>query len=79
MPEPRAGGGGAVRYVDIKIMREHAAALRELAVRLNIKIADVVGLWPRCPRCMSPLVQWTEGEAVCSNCRREYAVVERGP
>ena len=66
-----------MRYVDVKIRKEHAAALRELAVRLNIKIADAVGLWPRCPKCMSLLIQQEEGAAVCPSCRREYAVVER--
>jgi len=66
-----------VRYADIKIRKEHAAVLRELAVRTGVKVADVVGLWPRCPKCMSPLAQWTEGEAVCPNCRRGYAIVER--
>jgi uncharacterized Zn finger protein (UPF0148 family) len=50
---------------------------RELAVRTGVKIADVVTLWPRCPKCMSPLAQWVaEGEAVCPNCRRRYAIAE---
>jgi len=64
-------------YADVKIRKEHAAALRELAVRLNIKIADAVGLWPRCPKCMSLLIQHEEAAAVCPNCRRQYALVER--
>ena len=66
-------------YASIKIRREHAAALRELAARLGVKVADAVGMWPRCPKCMSPLAQWIEGEAVCPNCRRKYAIVEREP
>ncbi len=67
-----------MRYVDVKIRREHAAALRELAVRLGVKIADVVGLWPRC-QCGGLLVQLEEAAVVCSSCRRGYAVVERQP
>jgi rubrerythrin len=63
-------------YVDIKIRKEHATTLRELAARLGVKVADAVGLWPRCPKCMSPLVQWADGEAVCPSCRRKYAIVE---
>jgi len=66
-----------MRYVDVKLRREHAAALRELAVRLNIKIADAVGLWPRCPKCASLLIQQEEAVAVCPSCRRTYALVER--
>jgi uncharacterized Zn finger protein (UPF0148 family) len=61
---------------DIKIRKAHAATLKELAMRTGVKIADVVGLWPRCPKCMSLLTQWVEGEAVCPNCRRKYAIVE---
>ena len=63
---------------DVKVRKAHAAALKELAMRTGVKIADVVTLWPRCPGCMSPLAQWTaEGEAVCPNCRRRYAIAER--
>ena len=64
-------------YADVKIRREHAAALRELAMRLGVKVADVVALWPRCPKCMTQLVQYEEAVAVCPNCRRGYAVTER--
>ena len=66
-----------MRYVDVKIRREHAQALRELAVRLGVKVADVVSLWPRCPKCMSPLVQVEDAAAVCPACRRGYAIAER--
>jgi len=64
-------------YTDIKIRKEHAQVLRELAVRLGVKIADVVALWPRCPKCISPLIRQEEDFVVCPNCRREYAVTER--
>jgi ribosomal protein L37AE/L43A len=64
-------------YADVKIRREYANMLRALAMRVNVKIADVVGLWPMCPKCMSPLVQTVEeGVVTCPNCRREFIVVE---
>jgi uncharacterized Zn finger protein (UPF0148 family) len=64
-------------YANIKIRKEHAQALREVAVRRLVKIADVVGLWPRCPKCMSLLVQVEEGTVVCAACRRGYILVEK--
>jgi len=64
-------------YASIKIRREHADALRMLTMRLGVKIADVVALWPKCPKCMTPLVQYEEAVAVCPNCRRGYAIAER--
>ena len=64
-------------HADIKIRKEYATALRELAVRLGIKMADALALWPRCPKCMSLLIQQEEGVAACPTCRREYALVER--
>lgn len=64
-------------YADVKIRKEHADMLRLLALRLNAKLVDVLGLWPRCPRCGSPLVQEGEGVVVCPNCRREYVLTER--
>jgi len=64
-------------YADVKIRKEHADMLRGLAVRLGVKIADVVALWPKCPKCTSPLVQYEEAVAVCPNCRRGYAIAER--
>jgi len=63
-------------YASIKIRSEHAAELRILASLLNIKIADAVAVWPRCPRCMSLLIQQEEGVAVCPACRRRYVLVE---
>ncbi len=66
-----------MKYVDVKIRREHAATLRELAVRTGVKIADVVGLWPRCPKCGGLLVQVGEATVTCADCRRGYAIVER--
>jgi len=64
-------------YADIKVRKEHADALRELSMRLSVKIADVVSLWPRCPKCMGMLVQVEEAAVVCSSCRRGFALVER--
>jgi ribosomal protein S27AE len=64
-------------YADVKIRKEHAQALRELAMRTNVKIADVVALWPRCPKCGGLLIGVEEGAVVCSNCRRGYALAER--
>jgi hypothetical protein len=64
-------------YANIKIRKEHAQALRELATRRGVKVADAVSLWPRCPKCMSPLISVEEGAVVCSNCRRGYALTER--
>ena len=64
-------------YADVKIRREHVTTLRELALRTGVKIADIIALWPRCPKCTSPLVQVEEGVASCPNCRRGYALVER--
>jgi uncharacterized Zn finger protein (UPF0148 family) len=68
-----------MRYVDIKIRREHAAVLRELATRLGVKLADIVRLWPRCPKCGFPLMQLEEAAVMCPNCRRRYELEERGP
>ncbi len=66
-----------MKYVDVKIRKEHAQALRELAARLGVKIADVVMLWPRCPKCGGLLVQVEEAAAACSSCRRGYAIADR--
>ena len=62
---------------DIKVRKAHAAALKELAMRTGVKIADVVALWPRCPKCASLLMSVEEGAVVCPNCRRGYTLVER--
>jgi len=64
-------------YTDVKIRKEHAVVLRELALRTGVKIADIIALWPRCPKCMSPLVQVEEAAVACPSCRRGYALVDR--
>jgi uncharacterized Zn finger protein (UPF0148 family) len=64
-------------YADIKIRKEYADMLKMLAMKLRIKVADVMMVWPKCPKCMSPLAQYEEGEAICPNCRRKYFIVER--
>ena len=64
-------------YADVKVRKEHAATLRELAVRTGVKVADVVAMWPRCPKCGVMLIQMEEGAVSCPNCRRGYALVER--
>ncbi len=66
-------------YADIKIRKEYAQTLRELAMRLGVKIADIILLWPRCQKCGGLLVQLEEAAVVCSSCRRGYTVVERQP
>jgi rubrerythrin len=64
-------------YADVKIRKEHAVMLRELAVRLGVKVADVVALWPRCPKCGGLLVSVEEASAACPNCQRGYIIMER--
>ncbi len=59
------------RLVDIKIRQAHAAALRELAALTNVKMADAVGLWPRCPQC-GFLLQRAGKLLLCQKCGMEY-------
>jgi ribosomal protein S27AE len=61
----------AKRLVDIKIREDGVAALRELAALTSIKMADVVSLWPRCPRC-GFLLQRAGKLLVCPHCGMEY-------
>jgi tRNA(Ile2) C34 agmatinyltransferase TiaS len=61
----------AKRLVDIKIREDGVAALRELAVLTNIKIADAVSLWPRCPQC-GFLLQRVGKLLLCQKCGMEY-------
>jgi hypothetical protein len=57
--------------VDLKIREEDAFILRELAAALNVKIADIIKLWPRCPRCNFPLAQ-VVSKIFCIKCNEEY-------
>jgi len=60
------------RLVDIKIREDGVAALRELAALTNVKLADIVSLWPRCPQC-GFLLQQAAGKAfVCPKCQSMY-------
>ncbi len=58
--------------IDIKIRQDGAAALRELAAHTNIKMADVVSLWPRCPQCGFLLQRVSNKLMVCPSCGMEY-------
>jgi uncharacterized Zn finger protein (UPF0148 family) len=64
-------------YADVKIRKEHAAALRDLSMRTGVKIVDVVALWPRCPKCGFMLIGMEEGAVICANCRRGYILADR--
>jgi len=57
--------------VDFKIREGDALILREIAASLNVKLADVVKLWPRCPTCGFPLVQ-VASRIFCLKCNKEY-------
>jgi len=59
------------RLVDIKIREDGVAALRQLAALSNVKLADIVSLWPRCPQC-GFLLQRAGKLLVCQNCGMEY-------
>jgi rubrerythrin len=59
------------RLIDIKIREDGVAALRELAALTNVKLADVISLWPRCPMC-GFLLQRSGKALLCPNCGMEY-------
>jgi len=59
------------RRVDFKIREEDAAVLREIAAALNVKLADIVKLWPQCPRCGFKVVE-VAGRLVCPKCNSLY-------
>jgi ribosomal protein S27AE len=63
------------RRVDFKIREEDAAALRELAAALNVKIADIIKLWPRCPRCGFRVVD-VANRLLCPKCSALYKLAE---
>jgi predicted Zn-ribbon and HTH transcriptional regulator len=49
--------------------------LREIAASLNVKLADVVKLWPRCPQCGFKVVELA-GKLVCPKCQVLYRLVK---
>jgi ribosomal protein S27AE len=55
------------RRVDLKVREEDAVALREIAASLNVKLVDIIKLWPRCPSCGFKLVE-VAGRLVCIKC-----------
>jgi predicted Zn-ribbon and HTH transcriptional regulator len=61
------------RRVDFKIREEDAAALREIAASLNVKLADIIKLWPRCPACGFKIVE-VAGRLVCPKCGASYKI-----
>jgi len=65
-------------YADVKIRKEYADMLRGLSIKMRIKIADAVALWPHCPGCGGLLAQVGKDVIVCSNCGRRYSIAD-GP
>jgi ribosomal protein S27AE len=59
------------RRVDFKIREEDALVLREIAASLNVKLADVVKLWPRCPKCGFRVIEFA-GRLICLKCQSTY-------
>jgi len=59
------------RRVDFKIREDDALVLREIAASLNVKLADIVKLWPRCPRCGFRVIELA-GRLVCPKCGASY-------
>jgi predicted Zn-ribbon and HTH transcriptional regulator len=63
------------KRVDFKIREEDAAVLREVAAALNVKLADIVKLWPRCPQCGFKVVE-VAGRLACPKCNSLYKLVK---
>ncbi len=61
------------KRVDLKIREEDAVTLREVATSLNVKLADIVKLWPRCPQCGFKVVE-VAGRLVCPKCQSAYKI-----
>jgi len=59
------------RRVDFKIREDDALVLRELAAALNVKLADIIKLWPRCPQCGFKITELA-GRLVCPKCGASY-------
>jgi tRNA(Ile2) C34 agmatinyltransferase TiaS len=63
------------RRVDFKIREEDAVVLREVAAPLNVKLVDIVKLWPRCPACGFKVVE-VAGNVLCLKCGKKYKLSE---
>ncbi len=63
------------RRVDFKIREEDALALREIAAALNVKLVDIIKLWPRCPQCGFKVAELA-GKLVCPKCQSLYKLVK---
>ena len=63
------------KRVDLKIREEDASTLREIVASLNVKLTDVVKLWPRCPQCGFKVVELA-GKLVCPKCQVLYKLVK---
>ena len=63
------------KRVGLKIREEDALALKEIVASLNVKLADVVKLWPQCPQCLFKVVELA-GKLVCPKCRESYKLVK---
>jgi len=59
------------RRVDFKIREDDALVLREIAASLNVKLADVVKLWPKCPACGFRVIEFA-GRLICTKCGASY-------
>jgi ribosomal protein S27AE len=57
--------------VSIRLRREGHQALKELCDATGVKLADVVKLWPKCPRCGALLAE-VGGAVTCVKCRTAY-------
>jgi len=57
--------------VTVKLRGDDALLLKQLVAHANVKILDVVKLWPRCPACGFPLAQ-VASRIFCLKCNKEY-------
>ncbi|MFZ8810486.1 MAG: hypothetical protein ACO2PN_20560 [Pyrobaculum sp.] len=60
--------------VDFKIREEDALILREIAASLNVKLVDIIKLWPRC-QCGFKVVE-VAGRLVCPRCNSLYKLTK---
>jgi ribosomal protein S27AE len=59
------------QFVTVKLRRESYQALKELCGATGVKLADVVKLWPKCPKCGSLLAE-VGGTITCVKCKTAY-------
>jgi ribosomal protein S27AE len=57
--------------VSIRLRREWHQALRELCSATGAKVADVIKLWPKCPKC-GVLLAEVGGAVTCVKCKTAY-------